>query len=255
VELTTWGEELIERKIPSGDVRVEDGWEIEYTKFVVHLASVRVVAPGGRVVGEMRPGKLFDHRRPGVKAAARLEGIEAGSYELVFEIGPVKADSDAKAATEEDKQAMLRGGVALLAEGTLVRGGVRKTFSWGFPTSTRYEACEGERGGARIKGVRVPAGGADAVEITIHGDHLFYDDLSAPTAKLRADAIAAADTDGDGKVTLDELARVQLAAIPAGTYGTGGAPGVGDLRAFVQALARTVAHVRGEGECAIRLGP
>ena len=69
------------------------------------------------------------------------------------------------------------------------------------------------------------------------------------------DNIANADADADGKITLEELAAVDLAdktKITAGTYGTGSASNINDLRAFVEALSRTVGHFRGEGECLAR---
>jgi hypothetical protein len=91
------------------------------------------------------------------------------------------------------------------------------------------------------------------VQLTIHGDHLFFDDLQSPEAKMRFDAMAAADNLGiagaDGQVTLEELAAVDLTELPPDQYGTGGVGNVRNLRDFVTALVRTVGHFRGEGEC------
>ena len=66
---------------------------------------------------------------------------------------------------------------------------------------------------------------------------------------LRFNAMAAADTDSDGDVTLDELAQVDLTTLTEGTYGTGGVGTVEDLESFVRALTRTLGHWRGEGHC------
>ena len=94
-------------------------------------------------------------------------------------------------------------------------------------------------------------GGVDTVELTIHGDHLYYDDLQSPNAKRRFDAIADADKDMDKTITQDELTAEKLVAIDPmkGAYGTGAASDVDDLGAYVRALSRTVGHFRGEGEC------
>ncbi len=94
-------------------------------------------------------------------------------------------------------------------------------------------------------------GGTDEVQLTIHGDHLFYDDLQASNAKVRFTALSKADANGDSKLTLDELAAVRLTMIAAedGTFGTGAAANVNTLRDFVTDLTRTVGHFRGEGEC------
>ena len=66
----------------------------------------------------------------------------------------------------------------------------------------------------------------------------------------RFNAMAAADANANGEVTLDELSAVKLVDIPEGTYGTGSASNVDDLGAFVRALTATLGHYRGEGHCA-----
>ncbi|MGE3673147.1 MAG: hypothetical protein AB7K71_25965, partial [Polyangiaceae bacterium] len=87
------------------------------------------------------------------------------------------------------------------------------------------------------------------VQLTIQGDHLFYDDLTAENADLRFNSMAAADTNSDGEVTREELAAVQLFDLTEGSYGTGSASGVNTLDDFVEALTTTLGHFRGEGHC------
>ena len=98
-------------------------------------------------------------------------------------------------------------------------------------------------------GVSVPDGGVATMQFTIHGDHLFYDDLASPDAALRGKAIFEADTDSNGEITWQELEAVDLSTLPEGQYGTGGAPDVYTLGDFVEALSRTVVHFQGEGHC------
>ena len=95
-------------------------------------------------------------------------------------------------------------------------------------------------------------GGTDVSELTTHGDHLYYDRLKASPdssiqTSLRFDEKAAADANGDGEITLAEL---DAAPIDVTTYDPSGfdAPTLG---AFMKALARTVGHFRGEGECTV----
>jgi hypothetical protein len=66
---------------------------------------------------------------------------------------------------------------------------------------------------------------------------------------LRFDEKAAADTDGDGEITLAELDAQTLDV----TRYNPSPFTVSTLGAFVTSLARTVGHFRGEGECAISL--
>lgn len=261
VTFTTWGEDFIEKEIPakdaSGEVIVEDGWTIRYGKFLVVISDVAVAEPDKEPVAKMAAPKLYDMHAPGQKPVTTFADLPGKPYTHVsYAIAPATAATElGGGATEADKQLMVGSGYSVYVEGTLTKGSTTKSFAWGFATNTLYDRCEGEVSGKKTDGVVVTNGGTDAVELTIHGDHLFYDDLQSPEAKLRVDPIANADADGDGKITLEELSAVDLAdpqKITTGTYGTGSASHVNDLRAFVEALSRTVGHFRGEGECLAR---
>ena len=134
-------------------------------------------------------------------------------------------------------------------DGTLIQ----KTFHWGFRTATQYKGCaQPAESGQALEGIVVTRGGNDTSELTTHGDHLFYDRLMASPdpavqTSLRFDEKAAADADGDGEITLEELAAARL---DVRLYDPSGldAPTLG---AFVTSLTRTVGHFRGEGECSI----
>ncbi|WP_433927803.1 hypothetical protein AB3662_32230 [Sorangium cellulosum] len=248
VEFTTWGEDYIEQEIPAADL--EDGWSIQYQKFLFVLRDVTVADRDGNVGARMQGSILFDHTKAGPKPVVAFDDLEAKPWESVsYEIGPADADTALDGATEEDKAFMIGAGASVHIEATARKGDVEKRLDWTFSPATRYADCKGEKGGKEIDGVLVTNGGTDTVELTIHGDHFFYDDLQAATAARRFAPIAAADADDDGAVTLEELAAVRLVAIDEGTYGTGSAGNVNDLGAFVTALSRTLGHFRGEGEC------
>ncbi len=249
VAFSTWGEAYIEQGIPAEEF--EDGWSVTFQKFLIVIKDVKVEGAGA-IAG----GRVFDMVKPGVKTVGRLDGIAAKPWPRVsFQIGPIAADDAlGEGATEADKALLVSAGASVHDEGTATKGGTSKTFSWTFAVPTLYDRCEGDKDGKTTEGVIVTNGGTDEVQLTIHGDHFFYDDLQASTAKLRFDAIARADADGDGAITLDELAAVRLATIPKekGPFGTGSAANVNTLRDFVTALSRTLGHYRGEGECHAR---
>lgn len=252
VEFSTWGEEYIEQGIPADDV--EDGWSIRYRKFLVVIGSVRIADASGAVGSEMKTSKLFDMTKPGVKPVVTFDGVPAKAWTHVsYRVSPISGDSALAGASEADKQLMASGGFSIYVDAVATKAGATKTFSWGFRTDTLYDRCEGELGGKKTEGVVVTNGGTDQPQITVHGDHLFYDDLQAEEAKVRFQNIADADRDGDGTITLEELASVKLASLPSdkskGSYGTGSATGINDLSTFVTALSRTLGHFRGEGEC------
>lgn len=251
VTFTTWGEGYIEEEIPAADF--EDGWSVRYSKFLVVIGGVQIADDQGAIAAEMKGSMLFDHKAAGPKPVTRFDALPAKAWTKVSYRVPVVGDETSlgEGATAEDLAAMKAGKYAVYVEGEAQKGAVTKTFQWGFGAPTLYADCEGDKDGKVTPGVVVTNGGTDEVELTIHGDHLFYDDLQAESAKLRFEAIAAADADGDGAVTQAELAAVKLVSIdPAnGGYGTGAAGDIDDLGAFVAALSRTLGHFRGEGEC------
>lgn len=249
VSFTTWGEEYIEDEIPAADVA--DGWVIRYNKFLVNIGPVKVADTSGAIGGQMATSKLFDQTKKGVKAVVTLKDLEAKNWTRVsYEIAPVAADTDATNASDADKTLMIAGGYSVYVDGTATKGAVTKNYKWGFNHTTVYDRCEGEVSGKSTEGVVVTNGGTDEPQLTIHGDHLYYDDLQSKDAVVRFDNIADADANMDGNVTLEELAAVKLASLPAanGPYGVGNQQ-INDLGTYVAALSRTVGHYRGEGEC------
>lgn len=250
VTFTTWGEEYVEDEIPAE--AFADGYSVTYSKFLVVIGNIVIADESGAEAARHDGFFLVDHTSPGTKELVQLEGLEAKAYTLVsYETSPAAA-ADIEpigAASESDVELMASEGYHVYVEGTLSNGTDSKTFAWGFGEPTRLEECEGEIDGRLTSGVIVTNGGNDVVELTIHGDHFFYDDLQSPDAVVRGEAIFDADADDDGEITLAELADVSLVELPADQYGTGGVDGVNDLRAFVSFLSRTIGHYRGEGEC------
>src|SRR5215216_2041009 len=105
---------------------------------------------------------------------------------------------------------MLDRGYAFYVTGTASRVDVEKHFAWGFALATKYQRCHSEQDGTDQLGVVVSNNSELELQLTTHGDHLFYDRLQAspiPTVatSLRFDSLADADVDGDGDLTLAEL--------------------------------------------------
>ncbi len=251
VAFTTYGEDYIESEIPASDVA--DGWTIKYQRFLVTFHDINVRVGDGAPAAAMPGSKLFNNHVPGDKAVISFPGVPAKAYDHVsYRIAPAVAATElGQGVTDADKQLMVSNGYALYVEATATKAAVTKKYKWGFKLNTLYDRCKGEVAGKETDGAVVTNGGTDVMQLTTHGDHLYYDDLQAKEAKVRFDNIAAADVNMDGDITLEELATVKLAAIPKanGPYGTGSAAGINDLRQFVEALSRTVGHFRGEGEC------
>ena len=258
---TTWGEEYIEEGIPadpSGEEGFVDGWSIQYEKFLVVFHQIEVGDSDGHVAASSKGSFLVDNVVPGIKELVSFPKLDAKRWDRVsYQIKPADEDTEVVAGDQDDLAFMLDNNYSLYVEGSAsktVNGSVtRKTFRWGFSTATQYKNCQqAEDSGQALEGITVTNGGDEVSELTTHGDHLFYDRLMAsddPAVKtsLRFEEKAAADTNDDGEVTLDELfaARIDVRLYdPSGLR----APNLG---AFMTSLVRTVGHFRGEGECSI----
>lgn len=246
VRVTTWGEEFIEQGI--GAEEFEDGSAVRFDRFLVHVGGFSAHGPAG-TVGDDRSW-LVNLVTPGPHELSTFEAPSGQYDEVAYTVSPL---TDAAllhgSATEDDRTLLAAGPYGVYVEGEATRDGSSYRFAWGFQDETVYARCQQEIDGRLRPGFDVGVGGTTPVELTIHGDHLFYDDLASEDAVLRFAAMAEADADGDGEVTLEELATVSLVDLPAGRYGTGNFGDVDDLGAFVRALMRTLGHFNGEGHC------
>ncbi len=251
VSFTTWGEAYIEDRIPAADFA--DGWSVHYAKFLVVIGDITIADDTGHVGAAWKGDRLVNHVSPGVKELHTFAGLEARAWaEVSYGIRPAGDDTELGGGATADDLAMMKANkYAVYVEAEATKDAVKKAYQWGFRVPTRYVDCKGDKDGKETFGVIVTNGGVDEVELTIHGDHLYYDDLQSPSATRRFNALASADEDMDGSLTQAELSAVKLVSIDAkdGSYGTGAAGDVNDLGAFVTALSRTVGHFRGEGEC------
>jgi hypothetical protein len=258
LSFTTWGEEYIEDAIPvdpgdgSGFV---DGWTVRYDKFLVNFQNIVVADARGDMAASLQSSTLFDNTLPGVKTIIEFEAVPAKAWDRIsYEIAPVTASTElAEGVSEADKALMLAGGYSLYVSATASKGDVDKRFAWGFAIGTRYEECRAEQDGREEAGVVVTNNGRLEAQLTIHGDHFFYDRLQASpdpaiATSLRFDTLAEADADADGEITLAEL---EAKPLDVRLYDPSGLGAV-NFGQFVTSLARTVGHFRGEGECTVR---
>ena len=231
LEVRVWGEEFIEEGIPS-DVFV-DGWALSFERYLVALDTIATddADDDGRYV--------FDLTAPtgGSGHAVTSLVVLAGRPSLGFRIAPGGAP-DGGNASGADAQRLTDGGFGLWVEGTATKGDATIGFAWGFDSETTYHDCEVV--------AAVPADGDASATITIHADHIFYDDLESTTPNTAFDLIAASDADGDGVVTPDELRARDIR--PEARYQVG-SQDIDNLWDYMNALSRTVGHIDGEGEC------
>jgi len=246
----TWGEEYIEQEIPVDEF--EDGWSVTYDKFLVVIGDVTLAHADGDQAALADGPRVYDLATAGPHEVGALGALASGNWTAVGYATPAATGATGAHASvgEADLQMMRDQGYSVFASGSATDGTTTKTFAWGFAEPTAYAGCVDVSGGQDVDGIVVPDGGVASVQLTIHGDHLFYDDLQSSEVGLRFSHMAAADADDDGEVTLAELDMVELSSIPTseGTYGVA-ANDVNTLGGFVRASTRTLGHFNGEGHC------
>lgn len=255
VSVTIWGEDYIADSIPplmGMEAGFENGWTLRYTRFLLNAGNFTVAAADGTAGGSLAAMRVYDLKTTAAPfAVGRITGVPARRMDRVsYRVAAATATSTAGNATAADLMLMQTNGYSLYVEGEGSRMGRTVRFRWGFTHAISFETCTGADNAV---GLAVPSGGNVDAQMTIHGDHFFYDDLQSEEARLRFDAIAGADADADGLVTLEELGRVDLTTLPSTQYGGGDMARVRNLRDFITAISATVGHFNGEGHCQERV--
>lgn len=207
VDLTIYGEAFIEDGIPAEEMG--DGWAVAFTRFVVSIDEVTV---GGVRADGIAPIDISGRTSGAGHAVATLSvpaGTHSGSGYVISRVE---------------------------VSGRAVKDGVTKTFDWSFDQKTTYTECEAA--------TKVSAGGRGSFEITVHGDHFFFDSIVSEDPEVLFQSLADADRNGNGVI-----ARSELEAEGLGAYDPGSSGNIDNLWAFLVAQASNLGHVNGEGHC------
>lgn len=205
-----------------------DGWTIRYERFVTALGDVRLrdfpersgscndyeetyyewLFDFTQVTTPQKVGLTYGLGRCDVEFRVR-----GPSDDTVLGLGGTEAALATMLVENEDSYTFEPEAITLIARGRAEREGVTKRFEWVFRHSYDYEECADEAG-QRVDVVDLVGGEALARRIEVRGEELFrvLPDDDAPVA---FNPFGAADTDGDGQITLAELAAVAIDPIVA----------------------------------------
>lgn len=232
LQVRIYGEPFIEDEIPS--TVFADGWTVRFSSFLVNVRDIH--ANGEPLRGEW----VFDLTTP-----SGGDGHDIGTLQLPSEERPILEFTIAPAIAPEmgnventSVERLVAAEAAMLVEGVATRGDESIVFSWPFSTTTVYHDCESDS--------EVSASQGASSQLTIHADHLFYDDLDLPEPNVAFDLIASADTDGNGEVTVQELQAIDIRTLSAYQVGS---RSIDNLWDYMSALSSTVGHIDGEGHC------
>jgi hypothetical protein len=232
LEARVYGEAFIEDTIPM-DVFV-DGWSVTFDSFLVSIGGV--TAQAGHDTEELTEHgfHVVDLARPSDGAGYVIARFDApgGTYDHFGYVLAPSASAINLNADGAEFDALKTSGHSVRVRGTASRPGRSVTFAWGFGLTAVHAHCDVAQD---VDGDTV------AIEATIHGDHLFHDDLVAEEPGVAFDLIAA-----DGLVLQPELAATDItgeARYQVGSFD------VDDLWGFVSHQVGTLGHVNGEGHC------
>lgn len=237
--VTLYGEEFIEEGIP--DTVLVDGWAISFDKFLVSLGEVTVAAGDRSPAVDAADYRVYDLTRgsEGQGTLVTQAEVAGDTYDNTgYRIAP-SAAATAGNADPADVAYLVDNGLSIYLVGSATKGATTKTFAWSFDNATRYGRCESV----------ADIDGDDAItQITLHGDHLFYDDLLSSEPNVAFDVLARADDDGDGDgdITPAELLAFQIATLER--YQVGSLE-IENLWDYVDFLTSTLGHIDGEGHC------
>lgn len=276
-------EETISGGLAAGtaDEDVVDGWSVTFEQYVIAIGEIELEGGGDEPfhADTVLVVDLAEVPASGLELA-RIDAIPAGLWPQIFFATPLATADAARHASvpQADFDRMVAEGCTYLIRGTLESpdgerciGGdatmctavASIAFDLCVPAETHFGPCETDTG---IEGVTIAGNNTTAVNLTIHGDHLFFNGFPAGaegTVARRAQWLADADVDADGTVTRADLESITGASalgrlLPADAGD--GLPGF-DLAAspiplasawdYVRAQLKTQGHFQGEGECGI----
>ncbi|MGM0595573.1 MAG: hypothetical protein ACQES9_00890 [Myxococcota bacterium] len=236
LSIETWGEEFIEEGIPATEF--DDGWSITFDQFIVNLGQVHFNDQDNArnyLVDLVQEGPHFL-----TEETVDVGVVEQFNYALL----PADGSSENVNLDNADVQLMEDNSYSLYVTGSATLDGSTLVFNWGFTESANYINCH--VAGEIVKDEET------AVQLTIHGDHLFYKSLVDSEAGLGFDAVANCDNDENGEITKDELLNFSGTDFSSlDNYDVPADSSIDNMWDYLAAQVRTVGHIDGEGHCEI----
>jgi hypothetical protein len=261
LKVSASGEEAAVSGYPVGEgddeIAFADGWTVDFSKVLVSLADFRLRTGDGDDAMVDADGVVIDLHQ-GEPELWRFDDVPAQRWDRVgyrYRV-PTGETRAAEGVADGDVEQMIDQGYSLLVGGTASKEAQQIAFEYGFPFEVTMDGCH--NGIDDSDGLVIADGAVAEAQITVHLDHLFFDDWAIDEPDLRFDAMAAM-VPAEGPLTLDDLAAQDNLSDLVDADGTplelGYDPGSdfeplpANLRELVIAGATTTGHFNGEGHC------
>jgi hypothetical protein len=194
--------------IASG-VTTADGWTITFDRFWLSLGEVRLEGDDCSPYAEGDYLRILDLRVPGAQTLNTSYAL--GDCELGFQLRAPRDDAVLGSGIDAEIETFMRkpatdafvtdaSGVVLHVAGSATKSEKIFEFAWSFRQRLDY-----------LCGViTFRSGESHTLDVEIRGAALFIERTDDERADLRFDPHAAADRDGDGAITLEELEAMPL---------------------------------------------
>ncbi len=212
---------VVVNKATTTGFTTDDGWRIAFDRLVTALGNVSLEDDPCNDYAIARYNRVFDFASPAWQPPAVSQKVG-----LVFGLGPCRiqfrmrspsADALFGLGAQPGDVALMRlqasddysagGRATLLVQGRASRAGIDKTFSWFFRRDYKVTDCEDGSAEGTVALVDFVGGSELSMDIEVRGDALFRE-VPNDDAPRTFDRFAAADMDGDGDITLEELAEI-----------------------------------------------
>ncbi|NND28554.1 MAG: hypothetical protein HKN97_08200 [Myxococcales bacterium] len=244
----------------SGDENILDGFDVRFNRYIVAIGNVAMSQVGGANPQSSSALAVADFTslpstQPEVTA---FNGIATGQYtRFGFETPPPSNGVlNVNGVATEDIDAMVANGWSYIIEGTItqVSDGVTKSFLIEADVPTVYSDCalDGMESGVNVAG-------NSSVDITLHGDHIFFNGFpeeEGNVMRLAQWLWDIEDSDSNELLTRTDFeAATDVGSLfpspPSGAYELTGGPitPISNAWDFIRAQLGTQGHIFGEGEC------
>lgn len=246
VTFQAWGEEAPVEGFSSSDLA--DGWAVTFDRWLTAFGEPTLVsADDGSDIARDDRVWVADWTRTVSPVDLTELTAPARRHDVAFSVMVPPADAVALEGVSEDDVALLRdNGWTHWIEGSATDGTDTYTFGWELQRQVRLVRCESGRDGN--PGVAVPAEGNLNAVLTLHADHLLWDQLGTEEADMRFGPLTQADANGDQHLSMDELAALNVSDIG---YETAGIDIEDSIQAFIEFSVAIGMHLDGDGLCVV----
>ena len=201
----------------------DDGWHVSFDRFVLAIGDMSLTGDNCVDYSVAHYDRLYDAAKADTSKASLHYGlgdctiqfsIRAPSDTALLMAGVTDADRsfmNTDAPGIDPKSGKTR--VALMVVGRAEQGLETKRFSWLLRGGHRVGACYTPARDGNLSEIQLNAGDAYERELEVRPEELFRITPSTQ-ARIEFGRFAQADADGDGSVTLEELAKVTVPAAP-----------------------------------------